>query len=145
MRMVLQRVHQAQVRVEGETVAAIERGLLVLVGIRIGDGLPQVAAAVRKLAGLRVFADAQGRMNLDAAAVGGAFLIVSQFTLAGSLDRGRRPSFEGAEEPAKAEALIEALLDGLRAVDLPVAGGRFGAHMDISLINDGPVTFVLDF
>ncbi len=123
---------------------AIGRGLLVLVGVERGDGPAQVAAAARKLAGLRVFDDEDGRMNLAAAEVGGALLVVSQFTLAGSLDRGRRPSFAGAAPPDVAEPLVAALVAALRAEGLPVASGRFRAAMAVELVNDGPVTFVLE-
>jgi D-tyrosyl-tRNA(Tyr) deacylase len=144
MRLVLQRVSRAAVTVAGERVGAIGRGVLVLAGVEKGDGPAQVEAAVRRLAGLRLFEDAAGKMNLSAAEVGGAFLVVSQFTLAGSLARGRRPSFDGAAAPAEAEPLVEALAAGLRAEGLPVETGRFRAHMEVELVNDGPVTFVLD-
>ena len=144
MRLVLQRVTRAAVRVAGEEVGAIARGVVVLVGVERGDGPDQAAAAARKLAGLRLFEDAEGRMNLATAEVGGAFLVVSQFTLAGSLARGRRPSFDGAAPPAAAEPLVDALVDGLRAAGLPVATGRFRALMEVELVNDGPVTFVLE-
>ena len=144
MRLILQRVSRAAVRVGDETVAEIGRGLLVLVGIEHGDGAEQVSRAAAKLAGLRVFEDAQGKMNLDLAAVGGALLLVSQFTLAGSLDRGRRPSFERAAPPELAAPLIERLAAELAERSLPVACGRFGARMAVESVNDGPVTFVLD-
>jgi D-tyrosyl-tRNA(Tyr) deacylase len=144
MRLVLQRVAHARVLVGEEVVGAIGRGVLVLVGVERGDGPAEAAAAARKLAGLRIFEDPAGRMNLATAEVGGAFLVVSQFTLAGSLDRGRRPSFDGAAPPEQAEPLVEALVAGLRAEGLPVATGRFRAHMRVELVNDGPVTFVLD-
>jgi D-tyrosyl-tRNA(Tyr) deacylase len=144
MRLVLQRVARARVLVGEEVVGAIERGVLVLVGIERGDGPAEADAAARKLAGLRIFEDPAGRMNLATAEVGGAFLVVSQFTLAGSLDRGRRPSFDGAAPPEQAEPLVEALVAGLRAEGLPVATGRFRALMRVELVNDGPVTFVLD-
>lgn len=144
MRLVLQRVLSAEVRVHGECVGAIGRGLLVLVGIEKGDGPAQVQAAADKLTTLRVFEDDAGKMNLDLASVGGAILIVSQFTLAGSLARGRRPSFDRAAPPQEAEPLVAALVDDLRSRGLPVETGRFRAPMQVSLINDGPVTFVLD-
>jgi D-tyrosyl-tRNA(Tyr) deacylase len=135
------------VRVAGETVGvigAIERGLLVLVGVERGDGPAQAAAAAEKLAGLRVFDDAEGKMNLSTAEVGGAFLVVSQFTLAGSLARGRRPSFDKAAPPAEAEPLVDALVADLRRRGLTVETGRFRARMQVALLNDGPVTFVLE-
>ena len=144
MRLVLQRVSRARVTVAGEEVGAIGRGLLVLVGVERGDGPEQAEAAARKLAGLRLFEDEAGRMNLATGEVGGAFLVVSQFTLAGSLARGRRPSFDGAAPPEVAEPLVEGLVAALRAEGLPVATGRFRASMEVELVNDGPVTFVLD-
>jgi len=144
MRCVLQRVSSAAVRVDGHEVARIGRGLLVLVGIETGDGPDQVAAAARKLGGLRVFDDRDGRMNLGPADAGAAFLVVSQFTLAGSLDRGRRPSFDGAARPEEAEPLVGALADALRVDGHRVETGVFRATMAVELINDGPVTFVLE-
>jgi D-aminoacyl-tRNA deacylase len=144
MRLILQRVASASVDVAGERVGAIGRGVLVLVGVIQGDGRAEVARAVDKLATLRLFGDAEGKMNLDAAAAGGEFLVVSQFTLAASLDRGRRPSFERAARPEVAEPLVRELADGLSARGFRVAQGRFGAMMEVALVNDGPVTFVLD-
>ncbi|HSG40705.1 MAG TPA: D-aminoacyl-tRNA deacylase [Thermoanaerobaculia bacterium] len=145
MRLVLQRVSSASVRVDGEVVGEIGRGLLALVGIERGDGPEQVRAAAEKLAGLRVFEDGAGKMNLDLAAVEGAFLIVSQFTLAGSVAKGRRPSFDGAAPPGEAEPLVEALADDLRGRGFRVETGRFRAHMEVALVNDGPVTLIVDF
>jgi D-tyrosyl-tRNA(Tyr) deacylase len=145
MRLVVQRVRESAVKVGEETVGAIGRGLLVLVGIERGDRPEAVRAAAGKLAGLRVFEDAAGKMNLDLAAVGGAFLVVSQFTLAGSVDRGRRPSFDHAARPEEAEPLIEALVADLRSRGFQVETGRFRADMQVSLVNDGPVTLVADF
>lgn len=144
MRLVLQRVSRAAVRVDGETAAEIGRGMLLLVGVQKGDGPGEVEKAAAKLAGLRVFEDPAGRMNLDAVEVGGAFLVVSQFTLAGSLAKGRRPSFDGAAPPEVAEPLVDALAGALRDKGFTVGTGRFGAHMEVDLVNDGPVTFVLD-
>ncbi len=131
-------------RVEGQLVGAIERGFLALVGIERGDSEDQVAKAVHKISGLRVFADANGQMNLALGAVDGSVLVVSQFTLAARLDRGRRPSFEPAAPPAEAEPLVASLADGLRGAGLRVEMGQFGAEMAVELINDGPVTFVLE-
>lgn len=145
MRLVIQRVSSAAVRVEGEVVGEIGRGLLVLTGVERGDGMEKVRAAAEKLAGLRVFEDEAGKMNLDTAAAGGAFLVVSQFTLAGSLARGRRPSFDNAAPPEEAAPLVEALVEDLRARGFRVETGRFRAYMEVSLVNDGPVTFVVDF
>ena len=144
MRLILQRVASARVRVGEETVGEIGCGVLVLAGIEKGDGGAQVEAAVRKLAGLRLFEDDAGHMNLDTRAVGGAFLVVSQFTLLASLERGRRPSFDGAAPPELAAPLVEALACGLETEGYRVERGRFGAHMAVELVNDGPVTFVLD-
>ncbi len=145
MRLVVQRVRESAVKVGEETVGAIGRGLLVLVGIERGDRPEAVRAAAGKLAGLRIFEDAAGKMNLDLAAVGGAFLVVSQFTLAGSVERGRRPSFDHAARPEEAEPLIEALVADLRSRGFQVETGRFRADMQVSLVNDGPVTLVADF
>jgi D-tyrosyl-tRNA(Tyr) deacylase len=145
MRLVIQRVSSASVNVAGETVGAIGRGLLVLVGIERGDRPETVRAAAEKLAGLRVFEDADGKMSLDTAAVGGAFLIVSQLTLAGSLARGRRPSFDRAAPPGEAQPLVDALVEDLRSRGFPVETGRFRAMMEVALVNDGPVTLVADF
>ncbi len=144
MRLVLQRVERAEVRVAQRRVGAIGTGVLVLVAVEAGDAAEVASRAARKLSTLRLFEDGRGRMNLDAGAVGGAFLVVSQFTLAASLDRGRRPSFERAAPPDLAELLVDALVAELRDLGHPVATGRFGAHMAVELVNDGPVTFVLD-
>jgi len=144
MRLLLQRVRSARVLVGGEVVGEIGTGLLVLVGVEAGDGPELVARAADKLAVLRVFADSAGRMNLDATAVGGEFLVVSQFTLAGSLDKGRRPSFDRAAPPEVAEPLVEALATQLEERGFRVGRGSFGAYMQVELVNDGPVTFVLD-
>lgn len=145
MRLILQRVSEASVTVDGEVVGKIGPGLLVFVGIERGDGPAQIQAAAGKLAGLRVFEDEAGKMNLDLAAVGGAFLIVSQFTLAGSIAKGRRPSFDRAAPPEEAQPLIEALVEDLRSRGFPVETGRFRAMMKVVLVNDGPVTLIADF
>lgn len=144
MRTILQRVSSAKVRVDGEVVGEIGRGILALVGVENGDGARDAAATAKKMAELRLFEDGEGRMNLETSAVSGAFLVVSQFTLAASLRKGRRPSFNGAAPPATAEPLVEMLMVNLRERGFEVAGGRFGAHMEVELVNDGPVTFVLD-
>jgi len=145
MRLVVQRVRESVVKVGGETVGEIGRGLLVLVGIERGDRPEAVRAAAEKLAGLRIFEDEAGKMNLDLAAVGGAFLIVSQFTLAGTVAGGRRPSFDRAAPPEEAQPLVEALVEDLHRRGFTVETGRFRAHMEVSLVNDGPVTLVADF
>lgn len=144
MRLILQRVSAAEVRVAGEAVGRIGRGMLVLVGVEKGDGPAQAAAAAAKLGHLRIFEDAEGRMNLGPAEAGADFLVVSQFTLAGSLDRGRRPSFDAAAPPEAAEPLVERLVEELRRAGHRVETGRFRARMEVELVNDGPVTFVLE-
>ncbi len=145
MRIVLQRVAKASVVVGEEVVGGIGPGLLLLAGVAAGDGEAEIEEAARKIAGLRIFEDADGKMNLDLAQAGGSVLVVSQFTLLASTDKGRRPSFEHAAPPAVAEPLIERFVARLRAAGLEVETGRFGAHMRVALVNDGPVTLVLDF
>ena len=127
-----------------ETAGEIGRGMLVLLGVEKGDGSPDATALAAKLAGLRIFEDAEGKMNLDSEAAGGEFLIVSQFTLGASLAKGRRPSFNSAAPPDLARPLVERVMADLTARGFRVEGGRFGADMKVELINDGPVTFVLD-
>jgi D-tyrosyl-tRNA(Tyr) deacylase len=144
MRLILQRVSSASVSVEGEVVATIGVGILVLVGVEKGDGAEQVAKAADKLRYLRIFEDDEGRMNRDIAEAGGSLLIVSQFTLAGSLAKGRRPSFGAAENPEMAEPLIGDLVDQLRQLGVRVETGRFRSTMQVGLVNDGPVTFILE-
>jgi len=144
VRAVVQRVRTASVRVEGEPVAAIGRGLLALVAAAPGDGPRQVEWLAEKLAHLRIFEDDAGKMNRSLLEVGGEALIVSQFTLYGDARKGRRPSFLGAARPEVAEPLIEALCESLRRAGVPTRMGRFGAHMVVSLENDGPVTLILD-
>ena len=139
MRAVIQRVSQASVAVEGERVAAIGRGLLVLLGVARGDGREEAEQMVRKLLALRIFEDGDGRMNLSVADVGGELLCVSQFTLLADTRKGNRPSFVAAAAAAEAEGLYEMVREGLDA-----RGGRFGAHMQVALTNDGPVTFIVD-
>lgn len=144
MRAVVQRVTAASVMVGDDLVGSIDTGLLVLLGIAEGDDEATVSWMVRKLAGLRIFADEQGAMNRDVADVGGAVLIVSQFTLLGDARRGNRPSFVAAAPPEEASVLCEAVVDGLRAREVPVETGRFRSHMQVRSINDGPVTIILD-
>jgi D-tyrosyl-tRNA(Tyr) deacylase len=144
MRAVLQRVSRAAVVIDGETVGAIERGLLVLLGISPADTPAEAQWLAEKTAGLRIFNDEAGKMNLSIADVGGAVLVVSQFTLYGDCRKGRRPSFLGAAPPEIAVPLYEAFVNALRALGLPVATGRFGAMMQVELVNDGPVTLILD-
>ncbi len=144
MRAVVQRVSRASVAVAGELVGAIERGFLVLVGVAVDDGEADADALARKIAGLRIFDDPSGAMNLGLAEVGGAVLVVSQFTLLGDVRKGRRPSFVAAARGAPAQALYERVAAGLRAAGLPVGTGRFGADMAVELVNDGPVTILID-
>lgn len=145
MRAVVQRVSRAEVRVGGEVTGRIGRGLLVLVGAATGDDDSDVAALVDKCVNLRIFEDDEGKMNRSLLEVGGGLLGVSQFTLLGDARKGRRPSFIGALEPARAEALYEKFLDGVRAAGVHEVGrGRFGAMMEVDLVNWGPVTILLD-
>ena len=144
MRVVVQRVSRAAVRVDGETVGAIGRGFVVLAGFAPGDDEPVLAWMADKLAGLRVFGDAEGKMNLGIVEAGGAMLVVSQFTLYGDASKGRRPSFVGAAPPEQAEALYDRFVALLRERDVPVETGRFRAMMDVELVNDGPVTLLLE-
>jgi D-tyrosyl-tRNA(Tyr) deacylase len=140
--MVIQRVSRAEVRVGGETVGRIGAGLVALVGLERGDGEEQLVGAAQRLATLRVFSDDDGRMNRGLDEVGGAVLAVSQFTLAGSIRKGRRPSLDRAMPGDQAAPLFERFLDLLRAEDVRVETGIFGALMDVELVNDGPVTLI---
>ena len=144
MRAVVQRVSRASVTVEGRVTGSIGRGLLVLVGFGPADLPHQVDWMADKVAGLRVFADDEGKMNRDLAAVGGGVLVVSQFTLYGDASKGRRPSFIGAATPEVAIPLYQAFIAALKARGLPVETGEFGAMMDVELVNDGPVTLILE-
>jgi len=144
MLLLLQRVSRASVEVAGETIGAIGPGLLVLAGIEPGDGDAEVARMARRLLAYRVFSDADGRMNRSLADVGGGLLLVSQFTLAADTRSGLRPGFSTAAPPAEAERTFSALVAECRRLHPPgVETGRFGAHMSVSLVNDGPVTFLL--
>lgn len=144
MRLVVQRVRSARVLVDGQVVGEIGLGLLVLVGVEVGDAPPVARVAAKKLAALRVFENAHGKLDLSLREVGGAVLLVSQFTLLADVTRGRRPSFERAERRERAEELFALLEAELRALNIPVATGRFGAQMDVELVNFGPVTLVFD-
>jgi D-tyrosyl-tRNA(Tyr) deacylase len=144
MRLVIQRVTGATVRSGRETLGAIERGALVLVGVASGDTPELVDRIAEKLLGLRYFDDAEGRTNLSLADIGGALLVVSQFTLLADLRRGRRPGFGLAARPEVAEPLVERLCDQLRTAGARVETGRFGASMQVELLNDGPFTLLLD-
>ena len=144
MRALVQRVSRASVRVDGETTGAIEGGFLVLLGVTHGDDEAVAEAIARKVVGLRVFEDGEGRMNLDLEAVGGAVLCVSQFTLYGSVRKGRRPSFTEAAEPERAEVLYERFCAAVEETGVACERGRFGAHMEVESVNDGPVTLLID-
>lgn len=144
MRAVVQRVARASVEVRGEVCGQIERGALVLLGVAVGDTSADAAALAEKLAGLRIFDDPQGKMNLALADVAGAMLVVSQFTLLGDCRKGRRPSFTAAAPPALAEQLYEEFVGLVRQRGITVETGRFGAQMAVSLVNDGPVTLVVE-
>ena len=143
MKTVVQRVTRAEVRVGGEVIGRIERGLLLLVGVEAGDAAADADATARKVAALRIF---PGRtpMDLTVADVGGACLVVSQFTLCAALGKGNRPSFEPAADPTQAEPLYLRVAEGLRGAGLPIETGRFGADMTVELVNDGPVTFWIE-
>ncbi len=144
MKVVLQRVARASVTVEDHVVGSIGRGFLLLVGFAAGDGEEQIRWMADKIVGLRVFADEEGRMNRDVLQVGGALLVVSQFTLYADARKGRRPSFVGAAQPDEAESNYEKFVHELEQRELSVATGEFGALLSVELVNDGPVTLILD-
>jgi len=144
MRLVLQRVSRAEVAAEGRVTGRIGRGLLVLLAAERGDDEAVAQEAASKVAGLRVFEDEAGKMNRDLAAVEGSALVVSQFTLAADLSGGRRPGLERALPPEEARALYERFVRSLRGMGLPVETGEFGARMQVSLVNEGPATFLLE-
>ena len=144
MRAVLQRVLMARVLIEGDVVGSIDVGLLVLLGVAPTDTIDQVRWMADKVVGLRIFADEDGKMNLDVRETGGGILVVSQFTLFGDCKKGRRPSFIGAATPDIAMPLYEAFVVAIRAHGVRVETGRFGAGMQVELVNDGPVTMILD-
>ena len=144
MRVVLQRVIRASVEVDGKIVGRIQHGLMVLLGVAKGDNESDTAYVVEKIRSLRIFADEQGKMNRSLTDVNGAVLLVSQFTLLGRTTNGRRPSFDGAAPPDLAKRLYEQVVADLRACGTSVEMGVFAAHMQVALVNDGPVTFVVD-
>ncbi len=144
MRAVLQRVDRASVTVDGETIGQVGRGLVVLLGVARGDGPGDAERLARKTAELRIFPDEEGRFNRSLLDCAGAALVVSQFTLLAGTRRGRRPSFVDAAPPAEAEPLVGAYVEALRVLGIEVQTGRFGAHMLVSLENDGPVTILLE-
>ena len=144
MRAVVQRVRQASVRIDTETIAAIGRGLVILLGVKEGDGNEEAEYLAHKIARLRIFPDRHGRFNLSALDVGAEALVVSQFTLYGDTRRGRRPSFTQAADPEIAEPLIQHFVEEMVAAGVPASTGRFGAHMLVEIHNDGPVTIIME-
>lgn len=144
MRAVVQRVSRASVTVAGEVVGQIGKGFLVLLGVEDGDGQNEAVYMAQKIAGLRVFEDADGKINLGLSDVGGAMLVVSQFTLLGDCRKGRRPSFIQAARPELADELYRAFCAEVRGQGIEVQTGRFQTHMDVELVNDGPVTLLID-
>jgi D-aminoacyl-tRNA deacylase len=144
MRACVQRVRSAEVRVAGEACGRIGLGMLVLLGVAVDDTEADARQLAKKLAGLRIFEDSQGKMNLALTDVGGAMLVVSQFTLLGDCRRGRRPDFTAAAPPEAAERLYQCFVEALTAQNVSVATGRFRQHMEVELVNDGPVTLVVD-
>jgi D-tyrosyl-tRNA(Tyr) deacylase len=144
MIVVLQRVKRAAVEVAGRTVGQIGRGICLLVGVEKGDAVRDAEYLAAKAAELRIFPDAEGKMSLALGEVGGQVLAVSQFTLAASTRKGRRPSFDSAEDPARAEELFARFVECIRQRGFPVETGVFQAEMEVELVNDGPVTFILD-
>lgn len=143
MKTVIQRVKSARVDVDGNTVGEIGRGLLVLVGVERGDAHSNADKLLKKLLQMRLFSDADGKMNLNVADIGGGVLLVSQFTLAADTAKGNRPGFSSAAAPSEAKAIYQYLVDQCQKAHQPVATGVFAADMQVSLCNDGPVTFIL--
>lgn len=144
MKLVVQRVSASAVRVDGREIARIGRGLMILFGAQKGDADHAVPWLVDKAANLRIFPDEQGKMNRSCLDINGDVLVVSQFTLAGDCSRGRRPGFENAAPPDEAERLYRLFVDAMTATGLSVQEGRFAAHMDVEIHNEGPVTFLLE-
>lgn len=140
----VQRVSRARVTVDARTVGQIERGLLVLLGVAIADGEQDAEYLAEKIAGLRIFEDAEGKMNRNVNDAGGSVLAVSQFTLYGDVRRGKRPSFDAAARPEQARALYEHFVERVRSLGLDCETGQFQAHMQVELVNDGPVTILMD-
>ncbi len=144
MKVVIQRVKSASVRVGGETISSVGKGMLILLGANTGDTIDNVRRIADKLMNLRIFEDDDGKMNLSARSVGAEFLVVSQFTLLADTSKGRRPSFAKAMIPDEAEKLYMVFVEYLRECGFKAETGVFGAKMEVELINDGPVTFVID-
>ena len=144
MRAVIQRVNRASVGIDGVVLGSISRGLLVLVGATHGDSEIDARAVAEKIAGLRIFSDEEGLMNLSVTDISGEVMVISQFTVYGAVSRGRRPSFTAAAAPGVAEPLIEMVATSLESNGLAVSRGRFGAKMEVALLNDGPVTILVE-
>lgn len=144
MRAVVQRVSRASVTVAGSIVGEVGEGLLALVGVTHDDTEADAIALAEKMAGLRIFGDEEGKMNLSVSDVGGSCLVVPQFTLYGSVRRGRRPSFSGAADPDRASTLVDAVTRHIEGLGVAVAAGRFGAMMEVELLNHGPVTLIIE-
>ncbi|MBF6591965.1 MAG: D-tyrosyl-tRNA(Tyr) deacylase [Ktedonobacterales bacterium] len=146
MRALLQRASQGRVWVDGAVIGELAPapGLVVLLGVGPADEVEHARLMADKIAGLRIFADAEGKTNRSVRDIGGGALVISQFTLFADVRRGRRPGFTGAAPPERAAPLVESVMEELRALGVPVRGGRFGAHMRVELVNDGPVTIWLD-
>ena len=144
MRAVIQRVTDARVTVEGDVTGAIEQGLVVLLGVGKEDNFKEVAYLAEKVCNLRIFEDENEKMNLSLRDIGGSLLVVSQFTLYGDVRKGRRPGFEGAASPDRANALYEEFVEACQALGVKVATCKFQTHMQVALVNDGPVTILLD-
>ena len=145
MKAVLQRVNQGSVMVDGKIVSKIDQGLMILLGVGSEDAITVVEKMVDKIANLRIFGDEEGKMNLSVLDVGGSAIVVSQFTLYGDTRKGRRPSFINAAKPELAEPLVEVFAQMLNERGVPTQMGVFGAHMDVSLVNDGPVTIIMEY
>ena len=144
MKALVQRVASASVEAEGRTAGSIEKGILLFLGVEKGDTIKDLEYLLNKVTSLRIFSDSAGRMNLSVRDIEGSILVVSQFTLSSDCKKGNRPSFDRAESPERAREFYELFVAGLREAAIPVQTGCFGGRMKVSLVNDGPVTFMID-